>query len=47
MRITLQAEAGIGAHEFRVITPRGVTNKLALHVTAEPVLGRDAARRFR
>ncbi len=43
VRITLQAEAGIGAHEFRVITPRGVTNKLALHVTAEPVLGESSA----
>jgi hypothetical protein len=38
VRITLEAEAGVGQHDFRVITPRGVTNKLTFHVTAEPVL---------
>ena len=44
VRITLSAEAPLGPRDFRVITPRGVSNKLALHVTAEPVLSEtDAA----
>jgi hypothetical protein len=43
VEINLQAEAGIGSHDFRVITSRGVSNKLALHVTAEPVLDQSGA----
>ncbi len=38
VRFTLEAGAATGPHDFRVVTIRGVSNKLALHVTAEPVL---------
>jgi hypothetical protein len=38
VRLTLQADAATGPHDFRVVTSGGVSNKLALDVTAEPVL---------
>lgn len=37
VRLTLGAEAVTGPHDLRVVTPLGVSNKLALYVTADPV----------
>jgi hypothetical protein len=38
VEITLRAEAEIGSVGFRVVTPRGVSNRLAIFVTSERVL---------
>ena len=38
VKVTVGNDAHIGRHEFRVVTARGVTNKIALDVLAGPVL---------
>jgi hypothetical protein len=43
VQFTIQGDAAIGPHDFRVVTLRGVSNKLALQVTAEPVLNETEA----
>ncbi len=43
VRIAVAPDARQGRHEFRVVTPRGVTNKLALDVVAEPVVDEKQA----
>ena len=42
-QVTLGPDAVVGAHDLRVITPFGVSNKLALHVAAERVLDETSA----
>jgi hypothetical protein len=45
VQFAIHAETATGRHAFRVITPRGVSNELALYVTSEPVLNEvDATR---
>ncbi len=43
VRIAVPAEARIGPHDLRAVTPLGVSNKVALHVTAEHVLSEAEA----
>jgi hypothetical protein len=43
VQITTFAEAVTGPHFFRVVTPRGISNRLALHVTSDPVLNEAEA----
>src|SRR5436190_91673 len=38
LQVTLGPDAAPGRHEFRVVTPRGVSGAIPLQVTAEPVL---------
>src|SRR5258708_16315381 len=38
LQVTLGADAAPGRHEFRVVTPRGISGAIPLQVTAEPVL---------
>ncbi len=38
LQVTIAAEANPGAHDFRIVTERGVSNKIPLAVVAEPVL---------
>ncbi|MBI1786240.1 MAG: hypothetical protein HYR60_01650 [Acidobacteria bacterium] len=43
VEVTVAPESTLGAHSFRVVTARGVTNSIALRVVAEQVIGEDAA----
>ena len=38
VEITLRPEADLGSAGFRVVTPRGVSNKLTISIASEPVL---------
>lgn len=38
LRVMLAPDAEIGERDFRIVTPRGVSNKIALDVSADPVL---------
>jgi hypothetical protein len=44
-RVSLAPDAEPGRHEFRIVTPLGVSNKLALNVSDEPVLDEPEAAR--
>ncbi|MEX2262253.1 MAG: hypothetical protein WD696_09895 [Bryobacteraceae bacterium] len=37
--VTVDADAPVGAHPFRVVTPFGVTNEIVLPIVEEPVIG--------
>ena len=43
VRITVAADAAPGARELRVLTPKGVSNAIPLHVVDEPVIDESQA----
>lgn len=43
LQVTMAADAQPGPHEFRIVTARGVSNKMTLEVAAEPVLPEETA----
>ena len=44
LRLTVDSGARIGAHALRLVSPRGVSNPLFLHVHAEPAVTESSAR---
>src|SRR6266576_3945788 len=44
LKITVRPDASTGPHRFRIVTERGVSNRISLAVSAEPVLPESEAK---